>query len=1140
MRKTVLTLATLLIAGWAFAQHSLFEAKDFSAKKNTIIEKSEDIQDYTYVPSKTNQKGKSNLNEGFEGTTFPPEGWKVINGGGANTWVRYTTTPISGTASASILYNATAHNDWLITPPLVPEEGNNTISFWAKNGGSTYLDEFNVKLSITGNNEEDFTITLASNIAPPTTATEYSYDLSAYNGQKIYVAVQAISTDKLRLYVDDFTGPALWATPFDAGISSIVNPIGLKEPGLYDVVVTLRNFGAEELTAVDIDWEVVSPLPVKSGTGTFAWTGTLAPAETVDVTIVEDFDFTDYGEYTITATTDLLDDGDPTNDEATAAVLVADFCPYTVMLVDSYGDGWDGTVLGFKQNGEIVGTFGQGFTSGGSFGPVSVSLIHDIETEIVVVTLGSFTGEKGFTVYDPFGNVVYHRDPGTTFTIATIFHTFTTNCEAPQNDAVAVSVNMSPFTGTGLAAEVVGTVKNAGELANPFDVTVVITDGDDVEVFTATETLTVPSFEEQVVNFGEWTPDVAGVYTVTLTVELTDDENTDNDVVTLEVEVIDNLLWGYNIDYTSSTNGIISTNYGDIEPNGLVESADDFILPEGEWVITSINPRGFQSAGSLVGFRVIIYSDNDGEPGDVLFEEMVETTEAVAPILTFEEPLVLEGGHYWLMVAGHYPTASALTQGRWNWYTWNKVTENEAALRDNPDLFEGGFTTWNPLSALGVSGAGSTDFAIFGIPYVAPVTYTLTVEVAPEGAGLVNGEVSWELELEEDAELTLTAVANEGFAFVNWTIAGEEVGDEATLVFVMPAEDVDLVANFEEVVPELHYFLSWEVAPTASTETYRAEHYAVLISTTGTDPEDFTIVFEETLLTTHPQWEYQVREIAIDDLAGENIYVAFRHYDVTDMDRISIDNVKVYMVDADEVETVIFFEDFQGGVPEGDDPVNEEWLPEGWFAVDADEDGFNWYFGVRNDNGAMRSQSWDEVALTPDNWLFTPSIFVGEVIIETYTVTFVVSDTEGFVEGATVTFDGDNYTTDAAGEVVIADVVAGTYAYTVSKDNYETVSASVEVDADVTVPVLLTPSGVGNNILSNLTAYPNPFSDKISITNAEMVKQVIVTNLIGQRVMVVNLNGEETINTSNLSVGVYLVTFEGINGDRVVRKMVKQ
>lgn len=46
---------------------------------------------------------------------------------------------------------------------------------------------------------------------------------------------------------------------------------------------------------------------------------------------------------------------------------------------------------------------------------------------------------------------------------------------------------------------------------------------------------------------------------------------------------------------------------------------------------------------------------------------------------------------------------------------------------------------------------------------------------------------------------TLTAMANEGYAFVNWTENGEEVSAEATYSFVVTAER-DLVANFEEVM----------------------------------------------------------------------------------------------------------------------------------------------------------------------------------------------------------------------------------------------------------------------------------------------------------------------------------------------------
>ncbi|HPE98808.1 MAG TPA: choice-of-anchor J domain-containing protein, partial [Chitinophagales bacterium] len=161
-----------------------------------------------------------NLSEGFEGTDFPPAGWKVINGGGPTTWVRYTLTPNTGTACAAIQYSSVAHNDWLITPKLRPESGNTNLAFWAKNSGTYFIDEFNVMLSTTGNDESDFTIVLASNIGPGDVYTEYTYDLSAYVGQDVYVAIQAISTDQFRLFVDDFTGPAL--APPDAPLAAVI------------------------------------------------------------------------------------------------------------------------------------------------------------------------------------------------------------------------------------------------------------------------------------------------------------------------------------------------------------------------------------------------------------------------------------------------------------------------------------------------------------------------------------------------------------------------------------------------------------------------------------------------------------------------------------------------------------------------------------------------------------------------------------------------------------------------------------------------------------------------------------------------------------------------------------------------------
>lgn len=43
-----------------------------------------------------------------------------------------------------------------------------------------------------------------------------------------------------------------------------------------------------------------------------------------------------------------------------------------VTMSDSYGDGWNSNILGFKQNGAIVASFGQSFTSGFSSGPISI------------------------------------------------------------------------------------------------------------------------------------------------------------------------------------------------------------------------------------------------------------------------------------------------------------------------------------------------------------------------------------------------------------------------------------------------------------------------------------------------------------------------------------------------------------------------------------------------------------------------------------------------------------------------------------------------------------------------------------------------------------------------------------------------
>jgi hypothetical protein len=82
-------------------------------------------------------------------------------------------------------------------------------------------------------------------------------------------------------------------------------------------------------------------------------------------------------------------------------------------------------------------------------------------------------------------------------------------------------------------------------------------------------------------------------------------------------------------------------------------------------------------------------------------------------------------------------------------------------------------------------------------------------------------------------------------------------------------------------------------------------------------------------------------------------------------------------------------------------------------------------------------------------------------------------------------------------------------------------------------------SGVESNTLDNVLAYPNPFSERIYLKNHELVNRVVISNLIGQRVMDIQLNGADHFDTGHLRKGIYLVELVTKDGARTVRRMVK-
>jgi len=75
----------------------------------------------------------------------------------------------------------------------------------------------------------------------------------------------------------------------------------------------------------------------------------------------------------------------------------------------------------------------------------------------------------------------------------------------------------------------------------------------------------------------------------------------------------------------------------------------------------------------------------------------------------------------------------------------------------------------------------------------------------------------------------------------------------------------------------------------AQDPLYPAEHYSVMVSTTNTNPASFTEVFNETLSDTL----YHKITVPLATYNGQSIYIAIRHWNVTDMFYMSLDEFAV-------------------------------------------------------------------------------------------------------------------------------------------------------------------------------------------------------------------------------------------------------
>ncbi len=154
-----------------------------------------------YIPVRTN--GLIKWSQGFEDTTFPPAGWNVYNlDGGSQQWLRYTTTPIFGSASAAIRWESSTltNDDWLVAPQFFVDAGD-TLKFWAKMQSTSYTDSVQIYYSTSGGTPPTG-YNYITTIIPTTTPALYQVDLTSLAGQNVYLAFRYYALDQWRFYLD--------------------------------------------------------------------------------------------------------------------------------------------------------------------------------------------------------------------------------------------------------------------------------------------------------------------------------------------------------------------------------------------------------------------------------------------------------------------------------------------------------------------------------------------------------------------------------------------------------------------------------------------------------------------------------------------------------------------------------------------------------------------------------------------------------------------------------------------------------------------------------------------------------------------------------------------------------------------------
>ncbi|MDC1452611.1 T9SS type A sorting domain-containing protein, partial [Vicingaceae bacterium] len=291
--------------------------------------------------------------EGFTiGTSVFEEGWINRNGTTGPNWQpnnrtgSFGTGPVAdnttGTAVGKFIYLETSTGagvDTLVSPPIFidPTQSVVVLEYFIHMHGAA-MGSMEVYVDSNGVLNQLNTLVGQQTAVQTDPWTPYTHTLAGYGGNSIvlkFVGIRGTSFTS-DMAVDDVR--VFEPSPEDGGVTDILSPTSGCGLGTADsVTVEISNLGTATLDTIPVVYILNGGTPVVE-----TYFDSIPPGQTANFTFSATVNLSTFGSYSLVAYTDLLVDGDATNDTTTVSInnipLVASF-PYSEDFETSNG-GW--------------------------------------------------------------------------------------------------------------------------------------------------------------------------------------------------------------------------------------------------------------------------------------------------------------------------------------------------------------------------------------------------------------------------------------------------------------------------------------------------------------------------------------------------------------------------------------------------------------------------------------------------------------------------------------------------------------------------------------------------------------------------------------------------------------------------------